>query len=109
MQFYGNDGIVIPDTIINKKPSAELRPDQLDEQSLPPYPVLDKILYNLIEKNQSVVDLIKLGEDEKVVRKVSNLLRIAEYKRRMSPPGVKITTKHFGRDRRYPIINGWVE
>ncbi len=101
----GPDGPVMPARVISKPPSAELRPDQKDEDSLPPYERLDAILRGLIEDDRSAWQLIEAGHDEAEVTRVSNLLDIAEYKRRQAPPGVKITEKAFGRDRRYPITN----
>jgi NAD+ synthase len=100
-------GRVIPERIITKPPSAELRPDQKDEDSLPPYEELDAILYALIEEDRAASELIAAGHDRAVVQRVSNLLDLAEYKRRQAPPGVKITSKAFGRDRRYPITNAF--
>ncbi|MAZ76860.1 MAG: NAD+ synthase [Micavibrio sp.] len=93
---------VIPERIITKAPSAELKPDQTDQDSLPPYDVLDDILESLIEKELSPDDI---KHDQKLVHRVWRMLDMAEYKRRQAPPGVKITTKAFGRDRRYPITN----
>jgi NAD+ synthase len=98
---------VIPERVITKPPSAELRPDQTDQDSLPPYDELDGILQGLIEQDLSARELVEAGHDPAVVRRVSNLLDIAEYKRRQAPPGVKITHKAFGRDRRYPITNAF--
>lgn len=101
----GPKGMVIPQNIIDKAPSAELRENQCDQDSLPPYPVLDDILECLIENEMSVYEIITRGYEQKIVERVENLLYIAEYKRRQSAPGVKITRKNFGRDRRYPITN----
>jgi len=103
----GPDGPVIPERIIQKPPSAELAADQKDEDSLPPYDVLDGILHGLVEEEQHLEELIDRGFEADVVRKVVNLLDIAEYKRRQAPPGVKVTQKAFGRDRRYPITNAF--
>ncbi len=103
----GPPGPVIPERIIAKPPSAELAADQKDEDSLPPYDVLDGILHGLVEEEQHVEELIARGFDGDVVRKVVNLLDLAEYKRRQAPPGVKVTAKAFGRDRRYPITNAF--
>ena len=103
----GPDGMVIPERIITKPPSAELRPDQKDEDSLPPYDVLDDILHQMIEGERSVSEIVESGHDEATVRRVWRLLDRAEYKRRQAPPGVKITPRAFGRDRRYPITNGF--
>ena len=95
----------IPVNIIEKPPSAELRDDQKDSDSLPEYPVLDDILMGLIEHEQSVEEILERGHKPADVKRVQHLLYIAEYKRRQAPPGVKIGTKNFGRDRRYPITN----
>ncbi|HEX5078239.1 MAG TPA: NAD+ synthase [Geminicoccaceae bacterium] len=103
----GPAGAVIPERVITRPPSAELRADQTDQDSLPPYDVLDAILQGLVETDLSARDLVEQGYDPEVVRKVSNLLDVAEYKRRQAPPGVKITRKAFGRDRRYPITNAF--
>ena len=101
----GPGGEVIPQNIIDKAPSAELRPDQTDQDSLPPYPVLDDILECLVEGEMGVDDVVARGHDRDTVHRVEHLLYIAEYKRRQAAPGVKITRKNFGRDRRYPITN----
>ncbi len=101
----GPSGEVIPKNIIGKAPSAELRPNQTDQDSLPPYPVLDDILECLVENEMGVEDIVKRGHDRDTVHRVEHLLYIAEYKRRQAAPGVKITKKNFGRDRRYPITN----
>lgn len=101
----GPSGEVIPKNIIDKAPSAELRPNQTDQDSLPPYPVLDDILECLVENEMGVDDIVKRGHDRATVERIEHLLYIAEYKRRQAAPGVKITKKNFGRDRRYPITN----
>jgi NAD+ synthase len=101
----GPDGVVVPPAIIAKPPSAELREDQKDEDSLPPYATLDAILHRLVEKEMRVADIIAEGFDPDTVRRVERLLYLAEYKRRQSAPGVKVGPKNFGRDRRYPIVN----
>jgi NAD+ synthase len=103
----GPGGRVMPERVILKPPSAELRANQKDEDSLPPYPVLDDILECLVEGEMPVEDIVKRGHALAVIRRVENLLSIAEYKRRQAPPGVKITRKNFGRDRRYPITNAF--
>jgi len=103
----GPAGAPIPERVITKPPSAELRPGQKDEDSLPPYPVLDAILEGLIEKDLAPRDLVARGFDPETVRRVSIMLDAAEYKRRQAPPGVKITRRAFGRDRRYPITNAF--
>lgn len=97
----------IPESILNKAPSAELRPDQRDEDSLPPYDVLDPILAGYIEDDLSIDDLVARGFDADVVARVCRLVDIAEYKRRQMPPGPRITSKAFGKDRRMPITNGF--
>ena len=101
----GPGGEVIPMRIITKPPSAELREDQKDQDSLPPYDVLDDILRGLVEGEEDVEDIIARGHDAATVKRIEHLLYIAEYKRRQAPPGVKIGGKNFGRDRRYPITN----
>jgi NAD+ synthase len=103
----GNKGPVIPERIITKPPSAELRPDQKDEDSLPPYPVLDSILRGLIERDLSAEELTKEGFDRATVDRIWRLLETAEYKRRQAPPGVKITSRAISKERRYPIVNGF--
>ncbi|SON56147.1 Glutamine-dependent NAD(+) synthetase [Hartmannibacter diazotrophicus] len=101
----GPGGEVIPVRIIDKAPTAELRENQTDQDSLPPYDMLDAILEGLVEEEASVAEIVARGFDEAIVRRIENLLYIAEYKRRQAAPGVKITEKNFGRDRRYPITN----
>ena len=103
----GPEGAVIPERVIEKPPSAELRAEQKDEDTLPPYALLDEILKGLIEEDLSPVDLVRRGFDPDTVRRVSTMLDLAEYKRRQAPPGVKITARAFGRDRRYPITNAF--
>jgi NAD+ synthase len=103
----GRDGPVIPENIITKPPSAELRPDQKDSDSLPDYPILDKILHALVEEELSVDEVVALGFERAVVTRIERLLYLAEYKRRQAPPGVKLGTRNFGRDRRYPITNAF--
>jgi NAD+ synthase len=97
----------MPERVITKPPSAELKPDQKDEDSLPPYAVLDDILHGLVEREMTVAEIVAKGHDEAVVRMVWRMLDRAEYKRRQAPPGVKITRRAFGRDRRYPITNAF--
>jgi NAD+ synthase len=101
----GPSGEVTPQRIIEKPPSAELREDQKDEDSLPPYDILDDILECLVEREMRLFDIIARGHDPAIVAKVERLLYLAEYKRRQSAPGVKVTKKNFGRDRRYPLVN----
>ncbi|MET0578924.1 MAG: NAD+ synthase [Ilumatobacteraceae bacterium] len=98
---------LIPEDVITKPPSAELRPDQRDDQSLPPYDVLDPILEAYVEEDRTAGEIVELGHDEAIVRRITRLVDIAEYKRRQCPPGVRVTTKAFGRDRRMPITNGY--
>ncbi len=101
----GPPGPVIPDNIITRPPTAELRENQKDEDSLPPYAVLDPILERLVEREEPVAAIVAAGFDRDTVMRVERLLHIAEYKRRQACPGVKVTLKNFGRDRRYPIVN----
>ncbi len=96
---------LIPEHVIDKPPSAELRPDQRDDQSLPPYEVLDPILAGYVEDDLTGPELIEAGHDAETVRRIVRLVDIAEYKRRQSPPGIRISAKAFGRDRRMPITN----
>lgn len=108
----GTDGPVMPESIITKPPSAELRPDQKDSDSLPPYEVLDPILLGLVEQEQSVDDIVAAHQDKPgfgrdTVARIERLLNLAEYKRRQAPPGVKLGKRNFGRDRRYPITNAF--
>ena len=105
--FHGPAGRVIPERIITKPPSAELKPDQTDQDTLPPYEILDAILEGLVEGEQSVDALAARGYDRPTILRVWRMLDRAEYKRRQAPPGVKITPRAFGRDRRYPITNGF--
>jgi NAD+ synthase len=101
----GPNGPVVPQSVIDKPPSAELKPDQKDQDSLPPYDDLDALLHGLIEEEADAASIIARGYDAAVVRRVEHLLYLAEYKRRQAPPGVKISRRNFGRDRRYPITN----
>jgi NAD+ synthase (glutamine-hydrolysing) len=93
---------LIPDNVLVKPPSAELRPDQRDDQSLPPYEVLDPIIEAYVEQDRTVADLLAAGHDPDIVRRICRLIDLAEYKRRQFPPGPRITTKAFGKDRRLP-------
>ena len=102
---FGPGGVVIPERIIDKPPSAELRENQTDQDSLPPYDILDGILERLVEDEKGVAEIIAEGFEEATVRRIEHLLYIAEYKRRQAAPGVKLTRRNFGRDRRYPITN----
>ncbi|MGU3576458.1 NAD+ synthase [Brucellaceae bacterium C25G] len=101
----GSAGEVIPVNIITKVPTAELRENQTDQDSLPPYPELDDMLHCLIEGDMGIADIVARGHDAATVKRIEHLVYIAEYKRRQSAPGVKVTSKNFGRDRRYPITN----
>jgi len=101
----GPSGEVIPPAIITRPPTAELRENQTDQDSLPPYDVLDAILERLVEREEPLATIIAGGFDQEVVARVDRLLNIAEYKRRQAAPGVKVTSRNFGRDRRYPITN----
>lgn len=101
----GPGGEVIPERIITKPPSAELREDQKDEDSLPPYDQLDDILRGLVDEEEPIEDILARGHDAATVKRIEHLLYVAEYKRRQAPPGVKVGSKNFGRDRRYPITN----
>jgi NAD+ synthase len=105
----GPAGRVIPESSLTRPPTAELRPDQTDQDTLPPYDLLDAILQGLIEEESSVTTLAARGFPRDVVTRVQHLLYAAEYKRRQAPPGVKITRKSFGRDRRYPLTNAFRE
>jgi NAD+ synthase (glutamine-hydrolysing) len=101
---------MIPASIINKPPSAELKPDQQDTDSLPPYEVLDPILTGYVEEDKSIEQIVGMGFAENAVRQAAQLVDRSEYKRRQAPPGIKITPRAFGRDRRLPITNrfeGW--
>ncbi|MFK8252011.1 NAD+ synthase [Ancylobacter terrae] len=105
----GPDGRVIPENVIVKPPTAELRENQKDQDSLPPYEVLDAILERLVERETPVAEIVAEGFEPATVTRVARLLNIAEYKRRQAAPGVKVTARNFGRDRRYPITNGFRE
>lgn len=106
---HGPAGRVIPERVISKPPTAELKPNQTDQDTLPPYDVLDGILSLLIEDEASIEDVVRQGYERETVRRVWRMIDRAEYKRRQAPPGVKITRRGFGRDRRYPITNGFTE
>jgi NAD+ synthase len=101
----GPDGVVIPESILTRAPTAELRENQTDQDSLPPYDLLDAVLERLIEREEPVASIIAEGFDRDVVLRVERMLALAEYKRRQAAPGVKVTLRNFGRDRRYPITN----
>jgi NAD+ synthase len=101
----GPSGEIIPPGIITRPPTAELRENQTDQDSLPPYEVLDGILERLVEREEPLASIVAVGFDREVVARVDRLLNVAEYKRRQAAPGVKVTSRNFGRDRRYPITN----
>jgi len=105
----GPEGIVIPENVLTKAPTAELKPGQRDVDTLPPYEVLDDILNCLVELEMPVPEIVARGHPPETVKKVERMLYLAEYKRRQAAPGVKITAKNFGRDRRYPITNKFRE
>lgn len=98
---------LIPEAVISKPPSAELRPNQRDDQSLPPYEVLDPILELYVEQDRTAAEIISMGFDEALVRRISRLVDVNEYKRRQGPPGVRVSLKAFGKDRRLPITNAY--
>jgi NAD+ synthase (glutamine-hydrolysing) len=102
---YGTGNDPIPDRIITRPPSAELRPDQKDQDSLPPYEVLDEIVSRYMEEDQSAAEIIAAGFDRADVEKVTRLIRLNEYKRRQSPVGIRVTHRSFGKDWRYPMTN----
>jgi len=101
----GPEGTVIPASTIDRPPTAELRPNQTDQDTLPPYEELDAVLRGLVEEERSVQEIAARGHDLALVQRIQHLLFIAEYKRRQAPPGVKLGRRSFGRDRRYPITN----
>ena len=101
----GPDGTVIPENVLTKAPTAELRENQTDQDSLPPYDMLDQILERLVEREEPVAQIVEAGYDRDTVVRVERMLNLAEYKRRQAAPGVKVTLRNFGRDRRYPIVN----
>jgi NAD+ synthase len=101
----GPDGPIIPENVLTRAPSAELRENQTDQDTLPPYDVLDQILERLVERDEPLASIIAAGFDRETVMKVDRMLALAEYKRRQAAPGVKVTLKNFGRDRRYPITS----
>lgn len=106
-EYRNSQGIAIPEAVIRRAPSAELRPNQLDQDSLPPYAELDAVLQRYVEQDWSIAQIAAEGFDEAMVRRVARLVLLNEYKRRQAPPGTKITDRAFGRDRRYPITSGW--
>ena len=108
MSAYRNTlGKAIPQRVIDRPPSAELAPGQVDQDSLPPYDELDAILQRFLEGDQAVAEIIAAGFAESTVRRVVNLVLLSEYKRRQAAPGVRITRRGFGKDWRYPITSAW--
>jgi NAD+ synthase (glutamine-hydrolysing) len=108
LSHYRNTvSLAIPSGVIDRAPSAELSPGQLDEDKLPPYPILDQIITRYVELDQPISEIVAAGFEEAVVRKVAGMVLAAEYKRRQGAPGPRITKRAFGRDRRYPITSGW--
>ena len=103
----GGGEMLINEAVLTKPPSAELRPDQRDDQSLPPYEELDPILLAYVEDDRTAAEIEALGHDPVVVRRITRLVDINEYKRRQCPPGVRVSMKAFGKDRRLPITNGY--
>jgi len=106
-RYRNTRGMVIPENVITRPPSAELAPDQKDEDSLPPYEILDQILEYYVEQDMSATAIIELGFDADDVKRVLRMVDLNEYKRRQAPIGIRISERAFGRDRRYPITNGW--
>ena len=102
---HGSPRNAIPQSVIEKAPSAELKPDQTDQDTLPPYDLLDQILQSYVEEDRSYADIVDMGFDSETVQRVIAMVDRNEYKRRQAPPGVKITPRAFGRDRRLPIVN----
>ncbi|MBO1110164.1 hypothetical protein J2R62_18830, partial [Plesiomonas shigelloides] len=105
-EYRNTPSYVIPQRVIDRPPSAEHAPDQVDQDSLPPYDILDAILHAYVEQDKSVADLVAMGFEEEVVRKVIHLVDINEYKRRQATVRPRITARNFGKDRRYPITSG---
>jgi NAD+ synthase len=101
----GPEGTVIVENILVRPPTAELRENQTDQDSLPPYDILDRILERLVEHEEPIAKIVAAGFDRDTVIRIDRMLNLAEYKRRQAAPGVKVTLKNFGRDRRYPITN----
>jgi NAD+ synthase (glutamine-hydrolysing) len=97
------DGEIIPQRVISRPPSAELRPNQTDQDHLPPYEILDAIIEAYVERDVSAAEIVSQGFDPAIVKRIIRLINLAEYKRRQSAPGIRITPRNFGKDRRYPI------
>jgi NAD+ synthase (glutamine-hydrolysing) len=106
-RYRNNFGEVIPKRVLEKEPSAELKPNQRDKDTLPPYEILDPILKAYIEENKDLEEIVEMGFEEGLVRRVIDMVDRNEYKRRQAPPGIKITHRAFGKDRRMPITNGY--
>jgi len=106
---FGPEGVVIPENVLTRAPTAELKPNQRDQDTLPPYDELDDILNCLVELEMPLPEIVARGHSPETVKKVERMLYLAEYKRRQAAPGVKITARNFGRDRRYPITNKFRE
>ncbi|MDZ7271781.1 MAG: NAD+ synthase, partial [candidate division KSB1 bacterium] len=100
---------IIPESVLQRPPTAELRPNQKDEDSLPPYAVLDPILEAYVERDLSIAEIVALGFEPETVRRVVRMVEKSEYKRRQAAPGIKITPRAFGKDRRMPITNRYRE
>jgi len=105
--MLGSNGVIIPETILTKAPTAELRDNQKDQDSLPDYEVLDAILMAFIDDEKSVAEIVKMGFDRKIVKDIEDLIYKSEYKRYQSAPGTKLSGRAFWLDRRYPIANKW--
>ncbi|NNL19251.1 MAG: NAD(+) synthase, partial [Boseongicola sp.] len=105
--MMGSAGEVVPPSVIDKPPTAELREDQKDSDSLPPYDILDVILEELIDNESSVAEIVAMGFDRETVKRIEHLVYLAEYKRFQSAPGARLTMRSFWLDRRYPIVNRW--
>jgi NAD+ synthase len=105
--MMGRDGQVIPESIITKPPSAELKFNQRDDDSLPPYEVLDDILEGLLDRDLSVSEIIDIGYDKELVKKIENLIYLSEYKRFQAAPGPNLTDRLLGSSRRYPLVQKW--
>ncbi len=106
-RWRNRNGEVIPERVIERPPSAELRPDQKDTDSLPPYELLDAVLERYVELDQGIDEIVAAGFDEYLVRRIVGMVDRSEYKRRQAPPGIKVSRRAYGRDRRYPIVNGF--
>jgi NH3-dependent NAD+ synthetase len=102
-------GEVIPERIITRPPTAELKPDQCDQDDLPPYEILDEVLQAYLEEHKSVEEIVAGGMDAQLVRDIVRRIKLNEYKRKQAPLGIKVTTKAFGPGRRYPVVQGFVE